>query len=81
MPPIPTPLGAFESGSIFDIHQPYLEAIPSIFHVLITITSKILISYAVLAKISTWKGGWGNISTPFNYSFIFLPSPYYPLAV
>ena len=34
MPPIPTPLGAFESGSIFDIHQPYLEAIPSIFHVL-----------------------------------------------
>ena len=62
MPPILTPLGAFECGTIFDIYQPYLEAIPTNFHVSIIITSKILISFAVLAKISMWKGGWGNIS-------------------
>ena len=65
MPPIPTPLGAFECGSIFDIYQPYLEAIPTKFHVLINITSKILISFAVLAKICMWKGSWDNISTPY----------------
>ena len=56
MPPIPTLLVALEYGSIFNIHQPYLEAIPSKFHVSIIITSKILISFAVLAKISLEMG-------------------------
>ena len=54
-PPIPISLGAFKCGSIFTIYQPYLEAIPTKFHVS---TSKILISFAVLAQIS-WKGGLG----------------------
>ena len=56
MPPIPTPLGAFKCGSIFNIYQPYLEAIPTKFHVSIIITSQLLISFAVLVKISMWKG-------------------------
>ena len=52
-------------GSIgLNIYQHYLEAIPTKFLVSTIITSKILISFAVLAKISRWKGGWGNISTP-----------------
>ena len=72
MSPIPTPLGAFECCSIFIIYQPYLEAIPSKFHVSITITSKILISFAVLAKISTWSGGWGNTSTSYISNFSYL---------
>ena len=65
MPPVPTPLGAFECGSIFYIYQLYLEAIPTKCHVSIIIASKILISFAVLAKICKWKGGLGNISTPY----------------
>ena len=79
MPPIPTPLGAFECGSIFNIYQPYLEAIPTKFHVLLIITSKILISFAVLAKICTWKGGWGNISTPYisNLSYLIILLHFY----
>ena len=52
MVPILTPLGAFECFSMFNIYQHYLEAIPSKFHVSIMITSKILVSFAVLAKIS-----------------------------
>ena len=64
MPPIPTLLGAFEYGSIFDIYQHYLEAIPTKFLTLTIVTSKILISFAVLAKISRWRGGWGNIYRP-----------------
>ena len=55
-PPIPSPLGAFQCGSIFNIYQHFLEAIPTKFLVLTIITSKILISFAVLAKISRWKG-------------------------
>ena len=55
MPPIPTPLGAFECGSIFNIYQPYLKDIPTKFQLSTVLTSKILISFAVLAKISTWK--------------------------
>ena len=58
MPPIPSPR-RFECGSIFNIYQSYLEAIPTKCHVSTVITIKILISFAVLAKISTWKGGWG----------------------
>ena len=73
MPPIPYPLGAFECGSIFDIYQPYLEAIPTKFHVSIIITSKLLISLiAVLGKISMWKGGWGNILTPYTSNVSYL---------
>ena len=76
MAPILTPLGAFETFSMFNIYQHYLEAIPTKFHVSIMITSKILVSFAVLAKISRWKGGWGNISSPyisnFSYSIILL---------
>ena len=74
MPPIPNPLGAFECGSIFNIYQPYLESIPFNFHVSIIITSKILISFAVLAKISTQKGGLGNILTPYisNSSYLII---------
>ena len=70
MLPIPTPLGAFECGSIFNIHQLYLEAIPSKFYVSTVITTKILISFAVLVK-NSWKGGWGNISTAYisNFSY------------
>ena len=60
----PTPLGALECGSIFNIYQHYLEALPSKFHVSTIITSKLLISFAVLVKICKWKGGLGNISTP-----------------
>ena len=52
MPPIPYPLGAFESSSISNNNQHYLEAIPSQFHVSIIITSKILESLAVLARMS-----------------------------
>ena len=52
MPPIPYPLGAFESGSISNTNQHYIEAIPPKFHVSIIITSKILVSFAVLARIS-----------------------------
>ena len=52
IPPIPYPLGAFESISIFNTNQHYLEAIPSKFHVSIIITSKILVSFAILARIS-----------------------------
>ena len=79
MPPIPSPLGAFGCGSIFDIYQPYLKAIPPKFHVSAIITSKILISFAVLAKISTWKGGWGNISTPLisNFSYLIILLHFY----
>ena len=33
MAPILTPLGAFESFSMFNIYQHYLEAIPTKFHV------------------------------------------------
>ena len=72
MPPIPRPLGAFECGSIFNTYQHYLEAIPTKFLVSTIITSKILISFAVLAKISRWKGGWGNISTPYTSNFSYL---------
>ena len=74
MPPIPTPLGTFECGSIFNIDEPYLEVIPSKFHIPIIKTSKILISFAVLAKISTWKGGCGNILTPYisNLSYLII---------
>ena len=72
MPPIPYPLGAFECGSIFDIYQPYLEAILTKVHVSIIITSKILISFAVLGKISMWKGGLANISTPYTFNFSYL---------
>ena len=57
MPPILAPLGIFECFSIFDIHQHYLEAIPSKFHVSIIISSKMLVSFANLAKNSRWKGG------------------------
>ena len=56
MPPILAPLGIFECFSIFDIHQHYLEAIPSIFHVSIIISSKMLVSLN-FAKNSRWKGG------------------------
>ena len=52
MPLIPYPLGAFENSSISNTNQHYLEAIPSKFHVSIIITSKILVSFAVLARIS-----------------------------
>ena len=68
MPPVPTPLGAFECGSIFNIYQLYLEAIPTKCHVSIIIASKILISFAVLAKISKL----GNISTPYISIFSYL---------
>ena len=68
----PPPPGAFECGSIINIYQPYLEAIPSKFHVSIIIIRKTLISFTVLAKISTWKGGWGNISTPYISNFSYL---------
>ena len=69
MPPISIPLGAFECGSIFNTYQSYLEAVPSKFHVSVIVISKILISFAVLAKISMWKGGWGNISTAYISNF------------
>ena len=72
MPPFPTPLGAFECGSIFNINQHYLEAIPTKCHASTMITSKILISFAVLAKISKWKGGLGNIATPYISIFSYL---------
>ena len=72
MPPIPTPLGAFKCGSIFNIYQPYLKDIPTKFHLSTVLTSKILISFAVLAKISTWKEGSGNISTPYISNFSYL---------
>ena len=52
MPPIPYPLVAFESGFISNTNQHHLEAIPSKFRVSIIITSKILVSFAVLARIS-----------------------------
>ena len=67
MPPIPSPLGAFECGSIFNVYQHYLEAIPTKFLVSTMITSKILISFAVLAKISTWKGGLGLYIDPLHF--------------
>ena len=57
MPPILAPLGTFECFSIFNIYQHYLEAIPSKFHVSIIISSKMLVSFAILAKNSRWKGG------------------------
>ena len=56
MPPIPSPLGAFECGSIFNIYQHYLGAIPTKFLVLNIITSKILISFAVWLKSLGGKG-------------------------
>ena len=75
---IPTPECAFECGSIFNTYQPCLEAIPTKSHVLTVITS-ILISFAVLAKICTWKGGWGNISTPYisNFSYLIILLHFY----
>ena len=48
MPPIPTPLGEFACGSIFNIYQHYLEAIPTKLHGSTIITSKILISFAYI---------------------------------
>ena len=54
MPPIPSPLGAFECG--FYTYQHYLEAIPIKFLVSTIITSRILISFALLTKISSGKG-------------------------
>ena len=72
MPPIPTLLVAFNCCSIFDIYQHYLEVIPSKFLVSTMITSKILISFAILAKISRLKGVWGNISTPYTSNFSYL---------
>ena len=57
MPPILAPLGTFKCFSIFNIHQHYLEAIPSKSHVSIIISSKMLVSFAILAKNSRWKGG------------------------
>ena len=79
-PPFPPPPpGAFECVFIFDIYQHYLEAIPTEFHVSTVITSKILISFAVLAKISRWKGGWGNILTPYisNFSYLIILLHFY----
>ena len=59
MPPISSPLRAFECGSIFNVYQHYLEAIPTKFLVSTMITSKILTSFAVLANTSMWKGRLG----------------------
>ena len=58
MPPISSPLGAFECGSIFNIYQHYLEAIPTKFLVLTIITSKILISL-ILLFWPKFQGGKG----------------------
>ena len=79
MPPLPTPLGAFECGSIFNIYQTYLEAIRTKFHVSIIMTRKISISFTVLAKISMGKGGLGNISTPYisNFSYLIILLHFY----
>ena len=72
MPPISSPLGTFEYGSIFNIYQHYLEASPTKFLVSTIITSMILIPFAVLAIISRWKGSSGNISTPYTSNFSYL---------
>ena len=72
MPPFPTHLGVFECGSIFNINQHYLEAIPTKCHASTIIRSKILISFAVLAKTSEWNLGLGNISTPYISIFSYL---------
>ena len=55
MPPILAPL--LECFSLFNIYQHYLEAIPSKFHASIIISSKMLVSFAILAINSRWKGG------------------------
>ena len=71
-PPIPTLLSGILMWLYLYSHQPCLEAIPTKSHVSPVIKSKILISFAVLAKISTCKGGWGNISTPYISNFSYL---------
>ena len=69
-PPILAPLGTFECFFIFNIYQHYLEAIPSKSYVSIIISSKMLVSFAILAKNSRWKGS--NISRPYISNFSYL---------